>query len=65
MKSNVNVDIRERMREARLTFRKLAEIMNISEATAYRMIASDLADEDKDTILKIIDEYEKGRSICD
>lgn len=52
------------MRSAKLTFSQLAEIMGVSEATVYRMLSADLPDEDQETLMKIIQAYDEGRSIA-
>lgn len=64
MKSEKNIEIRAAMKQAGLTYKTLSEIMGVSIATAFRMIGADLMKEDKAAILKIIEEYKKGRSIC-
>ena len=64
MKSEKNIPIRTAMKQAGLTYKTLSEIMGVSIATAYRMIGADLMEEDEAAILKIIEEYKKGRSIC-
>ena len=64
MKSEKNVEIRQAMKAAGLTYKTLASILNVSIATTYRMIGADLMEEDEKTILKIIDAYARGRSLC-
>ena len=64
MQNEKNVGIRNAMRSAKLTFSQLAEIMGVSEATVYRMLSADLPDEDQETLMKIIQAYDEGRSIA-
>ena len=64
MKSEKNVEIRKAMKAVGLTYNKLADILGVSVATTYRMIGADLVEEDEVSILKIIDEYARGKSLC-
>ena len=63
MQNMKNEEIRTAMREAKLTFRTLAEIMGVSEATVYRMLAADLDERDKDRLLQIVQAYAEGRQV--
>lgn len=62
MQSDKNIEIRKKMRDAGMTFKTLASVLGMSVSSAYRMLASDLMDEDMDFLSKIIDSYGKGRS---
>ena len=62
MQSDKNIEIRKKMRDAGMTFETLASVLGMSVSSAYRMLASDLTDEDMDFLSTIIDSYGKGRS---
>lgn len=62
MQSDKNIEIRKKMRDAGMTFETLASVLGMSVSSAYRMLASDLMDEDMDFLSKIIDSYGKGRN---
>lgn len=62
MQSDKNIEIRKKMRDAGMTFETLASVLGMSVSTAYRMLASDLMDEDMDFLSKIIDSYGKGKN---
>lgn len=62
MQSDKNIEIRKKMRDAGMTFETLASVLGMSVSSAYRMLASDLMDEDVESLLKIIDSYGKGRN---
>lgn len=62
MQSDKNIEIRKKMRDAGMTFETLASVLGMSVSSAYRMLASDLMDEDMEFLSKIIDSYGKGRS---
>ena len=64
MKSENNIQIRQAMKEAGLTYQTLSEILGVSIATTFRMLATDLMREDEAAILKIIEEYRKGKELC-
>ena len=62
MQSDKNIEIRKKMRDAGMTFETLASVLGMSVSSAYRMLASDLMDEDVESLLKIIDSYGKGKN---
>ena len=62
MQSDKNIEIRKKMRDAGMTFETLAAVLGMSVSSAYRMLASDLMDEDVESLLKIIDSYGKGKN---
>lgn len=62
MQSDKNIEIRKKMRDAGMTFETLASVLGMSVSSAYRMLASDLMDEDMDFLSKIIDSYGKGKN---
>ena len=62
MQSDKNIEIRKKMRDAGMTFETLSSILGMSVSSAYRMLASDLMDEDMEFLLKIIDSYGKGKN---
>lgn len=62
MQSDKNIEIRKKMRDACMTFETLASVLGMSVSSAYRMLASDLMDEDVESLLKIIDSYGKGKN---
>lgn len=62
MQSDKNIEIRKKMRDAGMTFETLASVLGMSVSSAYRMLASDLMDEDMESLLKIIDSYGKGKN---
>ena len=62
MQSDKNIEIRKKMRDAGMTFETLASVLRMSVSSAYRMLASDLMDEDMESLLKIIDSYGKGKN---
>lgn len=62
MKSTVNVEIRKKMKEAGLQYKDLAEIMGVSIATAYRILAAELEPEDEQAIIEIINSYMEGKT---
>lgn len=62
MQSDKNIEIRKKMRDAGMTFETLASVLGMSVSSAYRMLASDLIDEDVESLLKIIDSYGKGKN---
>ena len=62
MQSDKNIEIRKKMRDAGMTFETLASVLGMSVSSAYRMLASDLMDEDMDSLSKIIDSYGKGKN---
>lgn len=61
MKNTANSDIKIEMKEAGLTFKQMAEILNMSEPTLYRIFSEELEDSEKESTRKIIEEYRKGR----
>ena len=63
MQDQKNFDLRMQMKKAGLTFRKLANILQVSEITVYRMMASDLVSEDRAALEKIIEEYQAGKGL--
>lgn len=63
MVSKVNTDIRKRMKEAGLTYNRLAEIMSVSVSTVYRLFRSDLSDQERSDLLEIVDNYKSGKNL--
>lgn len=61
MQNTKNKEIRQRMKRAGMTFETLASLFDMSESSAYRMLARDLQEEDQDYLCKIIDAYRKGK----
>lgn len=62
MKNETNIDIRSAMKKAGLTYKRLSEIMSISEATLYRLLRSELNDADRNNLIRIIISYESGKN---
>ena len=54
MRSETNKDIRKEIIINDLTMYKLAELLNVSEATLYRKLRKELSKTEKEKILKII-----------
>ena len=54
MRSEINKDIRKEIIINDLTMYKLAELLNVSEATLYRKFRKELSKTEKEKILKII-----------
>lgn len=63
MQNQKNSDLRIQMKRAGLTFRMLANILQVAEITVYRMLGSDLPEEDRDALKKIIEEYQSGNGL--
>ena len=61
MKSTVNVELRQMMKDAGLHYRELAQIMGISLPTLFRILAAELEPEDEATIIEIINAYMEGK----
>ena len=62
MKSKTNIDIRSAMKCAGLTYKRMAEIMSVSEATLYRLLQSDLGEQERTNLIRIINTYEAGKN---
>lgn len=57
MRSEINKDIRKEIIINDLTMYKLAELLNVSEATLYRKFRKELSKTEKEKILKIIKNF--------
>lgn len=62
MKSEKNRELRQMMKDAGLQYKDFAKIMNVSVATAFRILASDLEPEDEQRITEIINAYKEGKT---
>lgn len=55
-----NIEVRNRLKELKITQWRLAEKLNIGETTLVRKLRKELNNEEKEKILKIINTLKKG-----
>lgn len=56
-KQRLHADIRRAMKAKNITVWKMADLLNVSEMTVYRLFRHELPDEKKRQIMQLIDDY--------